>query len=815
VYRSGERVWFSLVCNRLQSIFNRGAAPPGDTMRTVFDIAASASSLGRARGRGVRHPLALAAALALAPAMALAQTAPAAPAASNDGLNLERIVITGSTVLRTKMKQSVSVSTMDLDQINNSVSASATEVLRNVPGLRAESTGGEGNANLGVRGLPMSDGGGRYVQLQEDGLPILLFGDISFATADQFMRADASTESLDVLRGGSAATLGTNASGAIVNFLSKNGKLGGGAVGMSLGLDYRQQRIDFELGTALGNKTFLHVGGFHRIGEGTRNTNATVENGGQVRLSLLKEFDAGYVRFSFKNLDDKTPTYLPVPVRLNGNTIERIPGIDPRTAFFVNSNFTQDLVIDKNGNPTATNPVDGLAVQVRSFGIEANFKLGDGWTLQNRFRKSDIGGRFIGVFPAGSAPTNPANGADQYTGAAPVFSAHIFNVSLDDMGNTFNDLRLGKEFGLGAGSKLTATAGLFSANQKIAQTWFWNRYNIGLTGDGAALYDNAGGRTNVPVGSGTTTWGGCCVQNYAYDITGYAPYAAVSYEGGPLTVDASFRRDVQRGTGHFMEDLNNTGVWNPAGATRVSYRVSGNSYSAGANYELSRNLAFFGRISRGISWKAPNRVLGGNAVSVGNEPYPESEVNQYEGGVKWRQAGLSLFATAFIAKTKEGAGFEITSRTVRQNEYESKGVEAEVAYRIGGLRLAGGATLTDAEITSGANKGKTPRRQADLVYQLSTSYNLGPFELGGSLVGTTKSYAQDDNQVVLPAYQVINAFANFEFAPNTTLSLGVNNLFNRIGYTEAEGQGNLNGNPLYVARSINGRGIKASLKYTF
>ena len=31
---------------------------------------------------------------------------------------------------------------------------------------------------------------------------------------------------------------------------------------------------------------------------------------------------------------------------------------------------------------------------------------------------------------------------DRYTGSASVFSAHIFNTALDDMGNMFNDLRL-------------------------------------------------------------------------------------------------------------------------------------------------------------------------------------------------------------------------------------------------------------------------------------------------------------------------------------------------------------------------------------
>jgi outer membrane receptor protein involved in Fe transport len=770
------------------------------------------------------RPLALAAALALVPAApSLAQTvqpaAPAAPAApadaAQDSINFDRVVVTGSTVLRTKMKQSVSVSNIDPDQLANTVSSSATEVLRAVPGLRAESTGGEGNANLGVRGLPMSDGGGRYVQLQEDGLPILLFGDISFATADQFLRADNNLDSIDVLRGGSASTLSTNSPGAIVNFLSRNGKAGGGAIGMSVGLDHRQQRIDFGFGAALGNKTWFHVGGFHRIGEGVRATNVTAENGGQVKLSLTKEFDAGSVRVTYKNLNDKTPTYLPVPVRLNGNTIEQIAGVDPRTAFFVNSNFPQDAVIDRNGNPLLTSPHDGLAVRVASIGVEAQFKLGDGWSLADRFRKSDIGGRFIGVFPAGSAPTDAANGANRYTGSRPVFSAHVFNTSLDDMGNTFNDLRLQKEWSLGGDARLSATGGLFSATQKIAQTWYWNRYNIELKGEGADLLDNAGNPTNLPAAPGTLTWGGCCVRTFDYDITAVAPYASVNWEAGPLTLDGSLRRDRQRGSGFYMEDVGTTGVWDRAGATKVAYSTSGSSYSLGANFEMSRNLALFARASKGISWKSPDRVLGANNVATGVEVYQSNRVNQFEGGVKFRRPGLSAFVTAFFAKTKEGAGFELTSQTYKDNAYESKGVEAELAWRLGGLRLAAGATLTDAEITSGANKGKTPRRQADLIYQVAPSYSVGALELGGQLVGTTKSYAQDDNQVVLPAYMVVNAFVNFEFAANATVSLGVNNLFDKAGYTEAEGQGNLVDNPLYVARSINGRSIRATLKYTF
>jgi outer membrane receptor protein involved in Fe transport len=226
-------------------------------------------------------------------------------------------------------------------------------------------------------------------------------------------------------------------------------------------------------------------------------------------------------------------------------------------------------------------------------------------------------------------------------------------------------------------------------------------------------------------------------------------------------------------------------------------------------------MAVFARASHGASWKSPDRVLGDSRVATGLDPYPVNKIDQFEGGIKLRQGALSAFVTAFYAKTSEGAGFEVTTQTVKQNDYNSKGVEAELAWRLGALRIAGGATFTKADITSGANKGKTPRRQADLVYQVTPSYTLGDFELGGSLVGTTKSYAQDDNQVVLPAYMVVNAFVNWAFTENATLQLGVNNLLNQIGYTEAEGQGNLSNNPLYVARSINGRSVKAVLKMSF
>lgn len=735
-------------------------------------------------------------------------------------LQLDKVVVTGTTTGRSKMLQSVSVSSLGSETIGKTGATSSAEVLRHVPGLRAESSGGEGNANLTVRGAPISAGGSRYLQLQEDGLPVLLIGDVSFATQDQFLRVDGMVDSVQAIRGGSSSTTATNSPAGIVNFISKTGRNSGGSVALSAGLDYNQARMDFDAGGKINDSLRFQVGGFYRLGDSTRNTNVTVEDGGQLRLNLTQSFKGGFVRFSLKALEDKTPTFLPVPVQLSGNNIQRFASIDPRTAFFINSNFAQDTTRDKNGNLVTSNPSDGLRIKSNAFGVELQADVGDGFSLNSKFRTASNSGRFIGAFPAGGAPTAAANGANRYTGSTPVFSMHVFNTSLDDMGNSFSDTRLSKTWDLGAGSKLTGTAGLFWGKQAVAQTWYWNRYNVELKGDGARLLDNAGNPTSVPVGNGTTTWGGCCVRAIDVDLTSLAPYLGATYDFGPVSVDASVRRDRQRASGWQMFD-NAPGAngaftgWDQAGRNNVGYKASNSSYSLGVNYRLDADMAAFSRISKGNSYASPDRIIWDASVANGTNPYPVNELKQFEAGLKVRSGGFNGFFTFFDAKTAEDGGFEVTTRSYLKDKYSARGIEAELSYSLGEFRITGGATWTNAKIKGGANNNKTPRRQADFVYQLTPSYTMGDLDFGASIVGTTKSYAQNDNQVVLPAYFIVNPYVNYQLTEKMALSLSLNNAFNKLAYTEAEGQGNLEANPLYIARALNGRSAKATLKYSF
>jgi outer membrane receptor protein involved in Fe transport len=393
-------------------------------------------------------------------------------------------------------------------------------------------------------------------------------------------------------------------------------------------------------------------------------------------------------------------------------------------------------------------------------------------------------------------------------------SAHIFNTSLDDMGNTFNDLRVQKVMASGAGQKTTLTGGLFVGRQKMAQTWYWNRYNFELQGDGAKVLGNDGQPTTNPVGDATTTWGGCCFRNYSIDSTVTAPYVAALWESGPLSVDASLRRDELKGDGYYMSG--GVAGWNVAGKTAAKFEGSTTSSSVGLNYQQDKDTAFFGRFSKGASFSSPDRqVVENKDVATGLKPYPVNKTTQLELGVKARRGDLSSFVTLFSAKTEEDGGFEATSRSYLKDNYKANGIEAEVAWRMGALRVAGGLTLTSAEIDGGANSGNKPRRQADVMFQIAPTYTMGKTELGAQILGLTDSYAQNDNKAVLPGYTVINGFVSHEISRGLQAQLIVNNLFDAIGYTEAEGQGNLTNNPLYIARSINGRSVKAVLKYNF
>lgn len=735
--------------------------------------------------------------VAMAAALAVASMGAAHAQANTDALKLDEVVVTGSATGGSKMKQSLSISTLDSDQITNSVASSSADLLRSIPGVRAESSGGEGNANVTVRGVPISAGGSRYVQFQEDGLPVLQLGDFNFVTPDMFLRSSLGTDGLEVVRGGSASTMATNAPGGIINFISKTGDVEGGTISATTNISgASQRRVDFGYGKPLSDTSSVYVSGFVRSGEGPRETHGVnMESGGQFKTSFNKDLGGGNnIKLHVKVLDDKTPTLMTSPVNTVNGQIVTLPGVDPRTFSPYASNLPRIPQYGMYGGSASMN--EGLRSKSTSIGSEITLNLGDGWTLNDKFRISDNSGGFNGIMPANYAGNAlPAPGANAYT-------ALFLGAKFNNVGLAVNDLKISKKHTLSDGAKLTTTAGVFASSQKLDIDWEIGGFNSPLVPTASSTYGSY------------TSWYKRYI-NQTYNTV--SPYAALNLEQGSWVFDGSVRMDRQSVTGSYIAN----GGDRPNEARGVDYNSRFNAYSFGANYNLDKNTAVFARVSEGASFNSDRVLFQEKVVGAGNcgltcfvgRTVPVNEVKQYEAGIKNKNGNLSTFVTFFLAKTNE-SNYDLTTGRSSANRYEAKGVEVEAGYRIGALRINGGVTLTDAEVTKSDNAayvGKAPNRQAKAIYQLTPSYKMDNTTFGATVVGTTSS---KDAQTVpgleatLPGYTYVNAFVAHEVSKATTLTLSVNNLTNTLGFTEVN-------NERSAARSITGRTVRIGLKYNF
>ena len=806
--------------------------------------------------------LALALGLTAVPAFAQSAApadAPAADAAA-DAVAHDEIVVTGVSRAANRLDTSISVSSLNADAISAAAPRSAAELFRSLPGIRSESSGGEGNANIQVRGIPISTGGAKFLQIHEDGLPVLEFGDISFGNADIFTRIDFNTARVEAVRGGSASTFASNSPGGIINIISKTGDKEGGAVQGTVGLDYGEYRIDADYGGKLSDSLSFHVGGFYRVGEGPRRAGYDGNKGGQIRGNITKTFDGGFFRLNFKYLDDRAIGYLPSPVRVTGSnsspSYQALPGLSPNTDTIHSIYFTRAVTLDGSNNREVDDVRDGMHPLVKAVGFEAQDEFAQGWMVNNKFRYAAISGRFISPFPAtvdtaanlataigGEGATAVyANGpnAGQTVGSNTyAMGVVLFNTKLNSLDNVTNDLRISHAADLGGG-KLDVTLGFYKSRQTIDIDWTWSSYLLEAKGDNAALIDvrdseGALQTDNGLVAYGASFFGNCCRRSYKLDYDTNAPYAQLSWNSGKLTLDGSVRYDAGqvRGSiagdgpvGTFDVDGNGTisvpetkVTTMPLSAQRpVNYNYHYWSYSAGVNYRVTDAVAVFARYSRGGRANAdrflfsPNTNPTTGALSAGARPI--DFVRQAEIGAKYQSGGLALYATGFWARTEE-QNYEATTQRSTQNTYRAYGLELEGNYRMGGFSIAASGTYTKAKILASLDPtviGNRPRRQAELTYKITPSYSTDLFSVGASVVGTTSSYTQDSNQLKLPAFTTVSAFVSVRPMERLQVSVNANNLFNVTGFTEAE-EGAIPANGIVRARSINGRTVSLSAKF--
>lgn len=808
--------------------------------------------------------------VAVGAALAMAAPVFAQDAAPADEAN-DDIIVTGviSSSGKNKIDTSISVSALGAEAIADSNPTNLAEVFRQLPGIRSESSSGGGNSNINVRGIPISTGGAKFLSLQEDGLPILLFGDHLFAPADGFYKSDATLARVESVRGGTASTLTTNGPGGIINLIGKTGKEAGGSIAFGIGVDHRDYRIDAEYGARLADDLYFHVGGHFQQGGDYRDSGYDPVSGGQVRVSLTKEFDAGYVRLTGKIIDKKEQAYFPQLVSRTGNATSGTVGTSLGNFSAANnslySNLTRNgLAVNGRNQLEPYDVADGLNHKVKSIGLETKFDLGNGIDLSTKTRYQSISGEFLGFFTYGALNAAALAGSTYFNGpnaGAAVTAANlpnglasevaVFDVNLDDLSNYANDVRLSKSLEVGGGSTVDLTVGHFFMHQNFKQDWHWSRL-VTTTENNAALIATPGSINGLAGVNQAFGWDGSN-RNYDLEAEVSSPFAAVALKSGGLSFDASVRYDSMRQNGIRTAaagapfDLNGDGAITGTEATvsqntgvvdaRADLKADNFAWSFGANYLIGDNFSVFGRASSGASFNFDRaldfgvRNASGGLIPGGEGAYVD-KVDQYEIGFKLQdlQLGggdLDFYGTAFLSKTEE-SNITITPPSGQIRKYDAKGLELEAYYKSGVFNLYATATYTDAEITDARNSanvvnaaliGNKPQRQAKLIWAVTPSVELDQFRLSASWIGTGSSFANDANTLTQKGYSVVHLTGAFNLNENLEVSLNANNVFDKAGITESANDGRESlgpvANTVTIGRSIQGRTISANIRYKF
>jgi outer membrane receptor protein involved in Fe transport len=522
-----------------------------------------------------------------------AQTAAPAAAAEED-TGLDTIVVTASGRDKTQINSAVSVTNVKAELIQSFQPSSEAEIFRLLPGIQVAGTSGPGgNSNIAVRGLPVATGGSPFVQIQEDGLPTVLFGDIQFGNNDYWTHFDASVASVESIRGGTAATFASQAPGAVINYISQTGKTEGGYAKLSKGVNYDETRVDMRYGGHLNDSTYFHVGGYFKVGRGPLHASYNVSNSFQVKANLTKEFDEGkgFVRFLVKVADTQEPNYTgsPALATISGNSVGNIrpfPGFDGRSQSNY-SIFNQDMLILNRNNTLERVKLDGITTKAKSLGAQFHYDFSDAITVDDNLRWTSMSGGFASPFLnvgksadiiggrlwkyefkndttgntllIGQSPTTVkeiryANGPKSgqlYTGTYVDNNVNV-RTNIRDIGSFVNDFALSGKFDVGGG-KLTARGGLFYMNQKIAMDWHVNKSLREVSGSNPAqldLIDSAGNKITTEGVSGyNNNWGTCCARDYDLSYTDTAPYLSLDLDMDRFVIDGSVRFDSIKANG--------------------------------------------------------------------------------------------------------------------------------------------------------------------------------------------------------------------------------------------------------------------------
>jgi len=788
-----------------------------------------------------------AAPLALIATTAHAQTAPDsdAPQQADPAVEEEIVVVGTAGGGMRRQDAAFAVTTLSEDAIDRAAPNSTADILRAVPGVMAESSGGQNGANIFVRGYP-SGGDAQFVTFQLGGVPIYPPSTLSFLENSQLIRLDETVKRVEAVRGGTGSLFSSGQPGLTVNVVPRTGGSRFEAFGKVSYTDYGEIRGDAWVSGPLGENTGFMVGGYYAQGNGIRDPQFRAEKGGQITANIRHEFDnRGSVEIYARYLNDKGQWLLPIPILSNNGEISAYPGFDAGTGTLPG----RETQVTTNVIGRTLDLADGRGADVINTGIAFDYEIADGLRLRERL--SYLGGNAdtVGMVPAGApvaasamavtlggagstvSTLTYANGGQAVTGGA---NAQVMRAGLWEVRKKISSFVSDSAFEWTAGNN-KLTGGFYYANYSSRDKWVLGNQVL-LTAEPNARLLNLtldGGRTATL--NGFTSGPGFQVDAF-YKGTDYSFYAVDEFQITPeLRIDGGLRwqrhvvdatlRTPQAATVNLDGNPNtlyDNAVTVLGGPRQIDYADSAWSWTVGANYDITSEIGVFARYSRGNSFPMFDNLREGLRLIA--------EVDTYEGGLKISTPMVSLYATVFHNKFDGLATTQLINNVPLSAVGGAKatGVELEGAIRpFQGFSITAAGTYLDAtyvDFFSGGgaidNTGNRVQRQPKWTWRVTPAYEV---DLGGvkpslfaTLQYTGDRFSDPENLQVLPNFYQLDAGVSVEVAERVTLAVTGNNLTNEIGLTEGNpriigGQGS----GAILARPILGRSFRFSAALKF
>ncbi|MYM95747.1 TonB-dependent receptor [Duganella vulcania] len=802
-------------------------------------------------------------------AAAQAQSAaPAEPSTTKEvAAEVQQVVVTGVASARgvRKVDSAFSITTATEEQLKQASPSSTADIMKIVPGVYAESTGGQSGANIEVRGFP-SGSDSPFVSVQLMGNPIFPPPTLSFFEGSSAFRLDDTVERVEVLRGG-PSTIWSNAQpGATMNFILKEGSdTPEGSVRFTTGTG-SLRRVDMFYGGKISDGWYGSVGGFYRKTDGVRDAGFPADDGHQLTATLTRKLDDGKLTMYVRNTDDKNAFYTGVPLISSngGHTISEFPGFNPLTGTLMSGEMRNFTIEAAPGKTLNRDLADGRGLKATVFGADFDQKIGE-WSVSNKFNRFDgdlnTNAMFTGNNPLsmndylkaaiasanGNAATVAAAGGKLATagtatyvhggaveGNQQVVQAGLWSVE-KQLKSFTDELRVSKDIGHGH----TLTVGGYFADYSSHDVWYLGNSHLMSAVPQASLI-------NVTLNNGVVV-----SKNGTDGNVFYAPVA--SYDGrntagfisdewkvnDRIKVDFGMRHEQQKISGTISNltsgdtDNNPLTVYNngtsmPDGSnTYLSRTDSANSFTIGGNYKLAKDTAVFVRANRGHTFISFDDLRGAGNQQTANDRsiLPTPKVSQYEIGFKTATQLYSAYINAFHT---EFDGIAFTQILADGRELHSisgskgNGLEFELAVRpIENLQLALTGDYQKSEYRDNPQTaGKTVQRQPKLQFRFTPTYRI-PFGDGNSakLYATYTSigerWADQANQQYLPSYRTIDAGVLFSLGDKIEVRLAGTNLNNELGLTEGNSRLTAGGTGPINARPLFGRTWEASVLYRF